>query len=127
MSWQAYIDTSLVGSGDVDSAAIFSVNGKDNWAHSPNFTIKPEEMKVIIDAYTDSGHVLAEGFKVNGVKYTVLKVEDNSLYAKQGKNGMIIVKTVQALLLAHHPDTVVTSNCANTVEKLAEYLRSVGY
>jgi hypothetical protein len=45
--------------------------------------IKPEEMKVIIDAYTDSGHVLAEGFKVNGVKYTVLKVEDNSIYAKQ--------------------------------------------
>jgi hypothetical protein len=45
--------------------------------------INPDEMKVIIDAYADSAHVLAEGFKVNGVKYTVLKVEENSIYAKQ--------------------------------------------
>jgi profilin len=48
-------------------------------------------------------------------------------FFKQGKSGMIIVKTTQAILLAHHPDSVVTSNCANTVEKLAEYLRSVNY
>jgi hypothetical protein len=40
-------------------------------------------MKVIIDAYKDSGHVLAEGFKVNGEKYTVLKVEEHSIYAKK--------------------------------------------
>ncbi|KAF2425343.1 Profilin/allergen [Tothia fuscella] len=127
MSWQAYIDSSLVGSGDVDSAAIFSVDGKDSWAHSPDFKIDPAEMKVILDGFTNPDKLWGEGFKVNGVKYTTIKVEDGSIYGKQGKTGMIIVKTVQALLLAHHPDTVVTGNCANTVEKLGEYLRGVGY
>lgn len=45
--------------------------------------ISPDEMKIILDAYTNSGHVLAEGFKVNGTKYTVLKVDGDSIYAKQ--------------------------------------------
>jgi profilin len=40
---------------------------------------------------------------------------------------MIIVKTVQALLLAHHPDTVTTQSCVTTVEALGDYLLSVGY
>jgi hypothetical protein len=48
-----------------------------------NKQISPDEMKTIIAAYKDSGHVLAEGFKVNGVKYTVLKVDGDSIYAKQ--------------------------------------------
>jgi len=127
MSWQAYIDTSLVGTGNVDDAAIFSANGKDNWAHSKDFKINPDEMTVILDALKDSSHIFAEGFKVNGEKFTVINATDRSVWAKKGKQGMIIVKTTQALLLAHHPDTVPTQSCVATVESLADYLISVGY
>jgi len=127
MSWQAYIDTSLLGTNNVDSAAIFSVDGKDNWARSPDFKISPAEMKVLIDGFSEPGPLYASGFHVDGGKYTVIQASDKTIRGKQGKNGLIAVKTTQALLLAHHPETVTTNNCVNTVEALAEYLVSVGY
>jgi profilin len=46
---------------------------------------------------------------------------------EQGKQGLVVVKTKQAVLLAHHPDTVQTNACVNTVEQLADYLIGVGY
>jgi profilin len=45
----------------------------------------------------------------------------------QGKEGLIAAKTVQALIIAHHPDTVLTNACSSTVEQLADYLKGVGY
>lgn len=40
---------------------------------------------------------------------------------------MVIVKTTQAILVAHYPETVQPGSAANTVEVLADYLVSVGY
>lgn len=45
----------------------------------------------------------------------------------QGKEGVVIVKTNQALLVGHHPENVQTPNAANVVELLADYLIKVGY
>jgi profilin len=46
---------------------------------------------------------------------------------EQGKQGVIIVKTKQALLITHYPETVQPGTAANTVEKLGAYLIGVGY
>jgi profilin len=127
MSWQAYIDTSLVGTGNVDSAAIFSADGKDNWARSADFKVTPDEMKVIVNGLADPTPLYASGFHIDGVKYTIIQASDTTIRGKQGKNGLVIVKTKQALLLAHHPESVTTNNCVNTVEALAEYLVSQNY
>lgn len=32
-------DSSLIGSGNVDSGAIFDIKGENNWARSPNFKV----------------------------------------------------------------------------------------
>lgn len=45
----------------------------------------------------------------------------------QGKEGLVAAKTVQALIIAHHPETVLTNACSATVEQLADYLKGVGY
>jgi profilin len=39
----------------------------------------------------------------------------------------VAAKTKQALVIAHHPETVLTNSCSATVEALAEYLKGVGY
>ncbi|TID25410.1 Profilin (actin-binding protein) [Venturia nashicola] len=163
MSWQAYIDSSLIGTGTVDNAAIFSVNGKDNWARSEDFKISPEEMKVLLDGFADPNPLYGSGFHVDGVKYTVIgatdktirgkqvrpsaQTQENTIFASgknrasesaprkradklstsQGKNGMIVAKTTQALLFAHHNENVTTQNCVSTVEALQDYLVGVGY
>jgi len=127
MSWQAYVDTSLVGTGDVDKAAIFNSEGNSVWATTPGFQVTPHEMGEVAACYKDSGKAFASGFHIAGIKYLTIKADDRSLYGKQGKVGIIIVKTKQAMLIAHHPETVQAGVAANTVEKLGDYLIGVGY
>lgn len=45
----------------------------------------------------------------------------------QGKEGIIAVKTTQALLIGHHPAEVPTTTANSSVAELAEYLVKVGY
>ena len=45
----------------------------------------------------------------------------------QGREGIVIVKTKQALLIGHYPENVQPGQAATTVEKLADYLIGVGY
>jgi profilin len=48
-------------------------------------------------------------------------------FLSQGREGVIIVKTNQAILVAHYPESVQPGPAANTVEQLADYLVGVGY
>jgi len=127
MSWQAYIDTSLVGTGTVNEAAIFSKDGKDSWAVSSGFKITPDEIKSIIAGFANADPLWAEGFRVNGEKYMLIRADENSVIGKKGKEGIIAVRTKQALIIAHHPEDVLTQSCTNTVESLATYLADQGY
>ncbi|EKG20276.1 Profilin/allergen [Macrophomina phaseolina MS6] len=133
MSWQAYVDTSLVGTGNVDKAAIFNAEGNSVWATSAGFTIDPKEAAEIVSAYKDKGdangikQVQSTGLHIAGDKYVVLKADERSLYGKKGREGIVIVKTTQAILVAHYPETVQPGVAANTVEQLGDYLISVGY
>jgi hypothetical protein len=45
----------------------------------------------------------------------------------QGREGVVIVKTTQALLVTHYPETVQPGAATNTVETLGDYLVKVGY
>lgn len=45
----------------------------------------------------------------------------------QGKEGVVIVKTKQAILVAHYPETVQPGAATNTVETLGDYLKGLGY
>jgi profilin len=45
----------------------------------------------------------------------------------QGREGIIIVKTVQAILISHYPDTVQPGAATVSVEHLADYLIGLGY
>ncbi|KAK7927078.1 profilin [Apiospora marii] len=131
MSWQAYVDDSLVKSGHIDKAAIISVAGDSVWASSAGFTIKPEEMKNIANIVTGAAgavdKALSEGAHVGGERYVIFRVEDRSMYGRQGRTGILAVKTTQAILVGHYGEGVQAGNAAQTVEALADYLIKVGY
>ncbi|KIW66724.1 hypothetical protein PV04_06027 [Phialophora macrospora] len=130
MSWQAYVDTSLLGTGHVDRAAIFNAEGTSVWATSPNFQVTPAELQEIVGAYKDTSvpkKVQSTGLHIAGQKYIVIKADETSLYGKKGREGVVIVKTKQALLITCYPATVQPGTAANTVEKLGAYLVGVGY
>ncbi|KAI9851548.1 MAG: profilin, required for normal timing of actin polymerization in response to thermal stress [Thelocarpon superellum] len=133
MSWQEYVDSSLVGTGNLDKAAIFNSEGTSVWASSPGFTISPAEIKAVVAAYKDKGDasgvkaVQANGFHIAGERFVALKADERSLYGKKGKEGIVIVKTNQAILLAHYPESVAAGVATNVVEQLGDYLIGVGY
>ncbi|KAI4852587.1 hypothetical protein E4T44_01392, partial [Aureobasidium sp. EXF-8845] len=123
---------------------IFNSEGNSVWATSAGFTVpeerawtdivllqvSPQEMTEVVTAFKDTSDVKkvqSTGLHIAGEKFIVLKADDRSLYGKKGKEGLIIVKTKQALLVTHYPEHVQPGVAANTVEQLADYLISVGY
>lgn len=131
MSWQAYVDSSLVGTGHIDKAAIISAAGDSTWAASAGWTIKPEEMKALVsilshvDAAVNKAH--SDGIHVAGERYVVTRIEDRSLYGRLGRTGICVVKTKQAILVGHYGENVQVGNATQTVEALADYLINTGY
>ncbi|KIX02828.1 uncharacterized protein Z518_08771 [Rhinocladiella mackenziei CBS 650.93] len=120
----------LVGTGHVDKAAIFNAEGNSVWATSPGFNVTPAEMQEVVGAYKDTSQpkkVQSTGLHIAGQKYIVIKADETSLYGKKGREGVVIVKTKQALLITHYPETIQPGTAANTVEKLGAYLVGVGY
>ncbi|KAK1766802.1 profilin [Phialemonium atrogriseum] len=131
MSWQAYVDSSLVASGHIDKGAIISAAGDSVWASSPDFQIKPEEQKALVDILNNSGGAVekahSDGVYVTGIRFVVTKIEDRSLYGRQGRTGIVVVKTKQAVLVGYYDEGKVAGNAAQTVEALADYLINAGY
>ncbi|MCJ1441450.1 MAG: profilin, required for normal timing of actin polymerization in response to thermal stress [Stictis urceolatum] len=122
---------SLVGTGNIDKAAIFSAAGDSKWASSTGFEAGADELKAIVAAFKDTSdpkNIQSTGFHVAGEKYITIKADERSLYGmKVGKTGVIVVKTAQSILVCHYPETVQAPQAATTVEQLADYLLGVGY
>ena len=79
---------SLVGTGNVDKAAIFNSEGNSVWATSSGFTVSPQEMQEVVAAYKDKGtdgvkQVQSSGLHVAGERFVVLKADDRSIYGKK--------------------------------------------
>eukprot|EP01134_Creolimax_fragrantissima_P007796 CFRG7796T1 len=128
MSWQAYVDTNLVGTGHVSKAAIHGLDGNP-WASSPGFTVSPAEANALIAGIADPTP-LYSGITLGGVKYMFLRNEpDRSVYGKKGADaGCFIVKTGQCILIAvYEGSSIEPRQCSTVVEKLADYLVEVGY
>ncbi|KAI1191690.1 profilin [Nemania serpens] len=137
MSWQQYIDSSLVGSGHIDKAAIVSAAGDSVWAASPDFSSKPAELKALVTILaaaedekkdqTPISTAQAEGIYVAGDRYVVARIDGRSIYARKGRSGICISKTKQAFIIAHHGEAQVAGNASSTTEALADYLIKAGY
>lgn len=129
MSWEAYIDNSMIGSGHADKGAIFSFENLSQWASTTGFNISPEEIKVIHDALNSNNleKLYSDGIYIAGVKYVFSNKGSRSLYARKGTEGVIIVKTAKTILIAHHNDKMIAGNCSSVIEELADYLGTVNY
>lgn len=126
MSWNAYSD-SLVSTGKIDKAAIYSAAGDSLWAQSGGFQIAQLEITAIAQSYADPLQLQAHGLHLEGQKYFLLRADERSVYAKQDDTGIVAVKTKQAIVVAHYPPGIQAPEATSVVEKLADYLIGVGY
>jgi len=126
MSWQTYVDKNLVGSGFVTKGAIFGLDGA-KWAASPAFLPTTDEARKAIAAFKSPDAIRASGLYIATVKYFALRCDERSIYGKQGSGGVVLVKTTKTVLIAVYDDKIQPGQCANVVEKLADYLIESGF
>ncbi|TDL20284.1 profilin [Rickenella mellea] len=126
MSWQAYVDTNLVGSGKVSKAAILGLQG-GVWASSPGYTLSTQEQQAVVAAFEKPDQALASGVRLAGQKYFVIQANGRSVYGKKQADGVILVKTNQAVLVAEYAAPIQAGEATPVVEGLADYLIGVGY
>ncbi|KAL6829704.1 profilin [Trichoderma camerunense] len=130
MSWQAFVDTSLVATGHIAKGAIISIAGDSAWASSPELTIQPAEMKVIADIVSNNQAAIdkayGEGIHVAGVRYVLTRTGDD-VYARAGRDGVCITPSKQAIVVGIHNDTQQAGNATSVVAALADHLKKTGY
>lgn len=125
MSWQAYIDSTLIGSEKVQSASIFGHDGS-TWASTAD--LSSYNAKELIDSFQDPSTIRSEGLTINGIRYVIIKSDERSIYGKSKENGgFVAVKTKQAVLLGLHSKDINAGDTAKVVEGLSDYLIDMGY
>ena len=82
MSWQAYVDSNLVGTGKLNKAAIHGHDGS-LWATSKGFSISSQEAQTLSKAFKDASEIRASGLHLASVKYFTLRADDRSIYGKK--------------------------------------------
>ncbi|WAC00215.1 MULTISPECIES: profilin [Pseudomonas] len=130
MSWQAYVDNNLVGTGFVSQGAILGLDGS-TWASSPGLCIAPDQIKPVADGLAgilDLGELLKKGLTVNFKKYLVVSPPDSKIITGRGYgDGIVITKTKHSIIVGFHYDSMAPGKCASAVEKLADELIELGY
>jgi len=126
MSWQSYVDDQLLATGQVADAIIMGHDG-NAWATSAGANAKPEQLKAIVTNFGDIPTLAQNGITIGDTKYMFLSASDKVIRGKRNQNGIHIMKTVQAIIIAIYKEPTMPEQCATVTEKLGEYLISVGY
>ncbi len=123
-TWQAYVDQGLVGVG-MSGALIMGLDG--NVLASKNLNLKSTESSRIIASLAVPSLVLREGVFVNGIVYQTLKADSSSIYGRGGAGGVILAKTGKTVIIGTFGANLQQNAAIDAVEKLAAFVRSIGY
>ncbi|OQV21091.1 putative Profilin [Hypsibius exemplaris] len=128
MSWQDYVSNNLLGTGTCSGALIAGHDGSI-WAEGGDIKGRASqpELALISKGFEDASGFQAHGAYIGGDRYIFLTSDGTVMRLKKGTGGVIAVKTGQAMILATYNDTIQPGQCSVVVEKLGDYLKSVGY
>eukprot|EP01080_Neovahlkampfia_damariscottae_P000608 gene608-8112_t len=125
MGWQDYVDN-LVKSGKCTQALLCGHDGTV-WVQTANFMLQGELPK-LLGGYKDPNSIRATSPKVGGKKCIIVKCDERSIYGKaEGDNGVCVVKTTQAVIVAWYEKPIKGGECNAEVERIADFLIDQGY
>ena len=125
MSWQAYVDANLVGTGAVTQAGIYDLQGNP-WAYtqSPPFAAQIAEVAAVSAHCAAPSGLAATGVTIAGVKYMYVSGEENTeIYAKKGNEGVAFYRCNTCILVAYHNDKIQPGQCRTVLAKLGDFLK----
>jgi profilin len=114
--------------------------------HSPRSQLSTEEQNAIVGAFKDLTSVQASGLRLAGVKFFTTTTDERTINGKKGVrdsldyfalvpadrlylqgDGYVIVKTVQAIIVAEYAAPTQAQEAAKVVQSLADYLIDLKY
>ncbi|CAG8729516.1 10295_t:CDS:2, partial [Funneliformis mosseae] len=116
----------LIGTGKIVQAAIYGHNGS-LWATSPGFSLSPEEITTLVEAFNNAEKIQANGLYVNGIKYFALSHDDTNVHGKKGGDGVVAFKTTQAVIIGVYKEGTAAGAANKVVGDLGDYLRGLNY
>lgn len=125
--WQGYIDTSLLGTGAMHSAAIIGLADGAYWAYGGTHIPQPDEVQHIIKSLADPSVAQAGGVRLAAAKYFTLRATPGLIYCKLGAGGACIAATKQAAIVGIYGEGVNPAACNAAVENVAKFLADAGY
>eukprot|EP00672_Neobodo_designis_P018299 CAMPEP_0174829672 /NCGR_PEP_ID=MMETSP1114-20130205/2069_1 /TAXON_ID=312471 /ORGANISM="Neobodo designis, Strain CCAP 1951/1" /LENGTH=131 /DNA_ID=CAMNT_0016063431 /DNA_START=58 /DNA_END=453 /DNA_ORIENTATION=+ len=126
--WQQYIDSSLIGSGHMHSAAIISKADGSYWAYGGDHVPQPDEAAHIVKCIADADTARASGVRIAGNKYFVVRVdEEGGIIGKLGAGGCYIAAAAQAIVIGVYGEGTAPADCNVTVTGIVKYLKDNGY
>lgn len=76
---------------------------------------------------TRQTNLFSSGMHVAGTRFIFLSGTDEVLRGRKGTSGVHVAKTNQAILVGYYEDPISPGQCANQVEKMADYLKGMNY
>jgi profilin len=125
--WQGYIDGSLIGSGNMHSAAIVGKADGSYWAYGGSYVPQPDEVQHILAAIASPDVARASGIKIAGQKYFTLLAEPGKIFCKFGAGGAALVASNQTVVIGLYGEGINPAACNMTVEGVAKYLSDAQY
>ncbi|XP_003728805.1 profilin-2-like [Strongylocentrotus purpuratus] len=120
-----YIDKTLMASGNLTHAAIVGLDGAI-WATSDDFKISAGEVGFLIRGLATAESLRENGVLIGGVKYVLLRADDNAVLARKQGTGVCVGKSSTALVIGVYGTDHVAGKANNTVQELAQYLIGQG-
>eukprot|EP00904_Undaria_pinnatifida_P004433 jgi/Undpi1/13991/HiC_scaffold_9.g03642.m1 len=151
--WNAYVDTQLVATGAICQAGIFGKADIQCYANAGDFQLRAYNKTVMcedgLERPTDINEAVdilgfvtnstrpPHGYRMNGVKYQLLReLEGPVLYLKSSNGAACFACTNSLIIIGvfdndackdHFSKEAGPQACNKAVEDLAEYLRASGF
>ncbi|XP_075450965.1 profilin-4 [Ascaphus truei] len=120
---QTFLYDCLIRTQHVESASLIKIKQGIVFTSPPRFHMQLPLPEVIIDAFENTPVIRRDGLHFRGKNYKCVRADENSIYAKCGEEGVVLVKTQRYILLATYREGMYPSVCVEAAEKLGSFLR----
>ncbi|XP_056623504.1 profilin-4 isoform X3 [Triplophysa dalaica] len=108
----------LLDTKHVECAAMIVAKSVEVTAASENFSIRPEQAEVFVDAFDHVTVTRQRGLHFKSKLYTCVRADKHSIYSKYEGRGLILVRTALFVIVATYSQNMYPSICVEAVEKL---------
>ncbi|XP_056623503.1 profilin-4 isoform X2 [Triplophysa dalaica] len=111
----------LLDTKHVECAAMIVAKSVEVTAASENFSIRPEQAEVFVDAFDHVTVTRQRGLHFKSKLYTCVRADKHSIYSKYEGRGLILVRTALFVIVATYSQNMYPSICVEAVEKLGHH------